>query len=292
MTGCKELTRALVAPPSGSIDDGVRARVRDRLTSGFGPHVDRLPAGESVMVTTALLRRARDRPDSLSEQDEPFAWSPLFVRRSLGLAVVSACARGCFRTPAEAVGPVAAEAVAEWERTGWRAFHWEPWLAGLTSGARAMVLAEAVNWAIGLWSSLDWDEFPRLPRIGGADDWWMCPASRTVRLKGRSELHVPLVTGRSRASEIARPGGSVALVSVSGACPGDGWPEELAFLALVAAASSVPKPIPVRVVGLWPDAGMHATMEIDAQALMSAAERVVTTVAAVVDARLSSAARQ
>jgi hypothetical protein len=79
----------------------------------------------------------------------------------------------------------------------------------------------------------------------------------------------------------------VALVSVSGGCPSRGWPDELAFLALVAALRSPSRPVPVRVAGLWPDSGHHHIVDIDGDALMSAADRVVATVSTAVDARLS-----
>ena len=47
--------------------------------------------------------------------------------------------------------------------------------------------------------------------------------------------------------------------------------------------------MPARVLGLWPDAGLHGTVEIDADILSAAAARVASTVGLVVDARLSLA---
>jgi hypothetical protein len=223
-------------------------------------------------VSLPLLRTARTAPEWLARPEEPFTWKPLFVRRSLGLAVVGACASGRFRAPADAVGPVVDEAVAEWGRTGWRTFHWEPWVAGLTPGARAVVLADALCWATALWSSLDWAALSRAPRFGGVDDQWICPASRTLRLKARAEVRVPLGEGS-------------ALVSVSTGCPGTGWADELAYLALVAGMRSPTRPIPARVMGLWPDAGFHSSVDIDHRSLDGAVDRVVATVAATVEAR-------
>jgi hypothetical protein len=77
----------------------------------------------------------------------------------------------------------------------------------------------------------------------------------------------------------------VGLVSVSGGHPPKAWPEELAYLALVASLRSPSRPVPARVLGLWPDAGADRSVEIDEAALMRAAERVVATVAAVAEAR-------
>jgi hypothetical protein len=282
-----DLARALVASPVRFVDESCRSHLRERLSSGIAPMVERLPRGDQLVVTLPVLRRAKANPGSLAGDEEAFAWKPVFVRRSLGLAVVDACVTGRFRSPIEAVEPVASEAVAEWERTGWRTFHWEPWLAGLDGGARALVLAEAASWATVLWASFDWRVFTQRPRLGGADDQWVCSAPRTVRLKGRTELRVPLAAGPAPPQGAPPAAGGVTLVSVSGGCPGDAWLEELAFLALVAALRSPSRPVPARVAGLWPDAGIHHLAEIDGEALLAAADRVVATVSALVEARLA-----
>ncbi len=202
MTTVGERTRALVAPAPHPIDPDGRAAVRADLVSRLAPLMTPMAAADRVVVGLPLLRQARTRPETLTAPEEPFAWRPVFIRRSLGLAVVDACVRGRFRTPLEAVGPVVSEAVGQWEETGWRTFHWEPWVAALAPGARAVVLAEAVAWATSLWSSFDWSEFDPLPQIGGADDQWVCPAARPLRLKGRPELRA---AGGGRVT--GRPGG-------------------------------------------------------------------------------------
>ena len=191
MTTPDVLTRALTADGPTPLGDGIRARLRDRLISGIASVADRMPRGDHVVVTSNLLRLARTRPESLTSTEESFVWKPVFVRRSLGLAVVDACLTGRFATPMEAVAPVSSEAVAEWERTGWRTFHWEPWFAGLGPGARAAVLADAVTWATSLWSSFDWKALPQPVELGGAYDQWSCPVPRSVRLKARARLHLP-----------------------------------------------------------------------------------------------------
>lgn len=287
MTGALERTRALLSPLV--VDDVRPGRWRQRLSSGIAPLVEHVGPGDPVLVTLPLLRRARSHPESLSAPEEPFAWKPVFVRRSLGLAVVEACVAGRFRTPAEAAGPVAEQAVAEWERTGWRTFHWEPWFAALGAGARATVLADAVCWATSLWSSFQWGALPVSPQIGGADDQWICPGDRVVRLKGRSEMRVQLPGPPQVPLAQPRPAPLVALVSVAGGCPGSAWSEELAYLALVATVRSPSRSVPVRVMGLWPDAGLHAVIEVDDDALAAAVERVLATVAAVTGLRTAPA---
>ncbi len=190
-----ELTRELMAPPPAPIDGAVRVAIRDRLGAGIGPLVERLLPGDDIVVNLPLLRRARACPELLATPPEAFAWKPRFVRRSLGLAIMRSCVAGRFRTPMQAAGPVACEAVAEWERTGWRTFHWEPWFAGLAPGGQASVLAEAVSWATPLWSEFEWRLISHLADLGGVDDQWSCPAPRQVRLKGRSEVRVVLDAG-------------------------------------------------------------------------------------------------
>ncbi len=285
-----ELTRELMAPPPAPIDGAVRVAIRDRLGAGIGPLVERLLPGDDIVVNLPLLRRARACPELLATPPEAFAWKPRFVRRSLGLAIMRSCVAGRFRTPMQAAGPVACEAVAEWERTGWRTFHWEPWFAGLAPGGQASVLAEAVSWATPLWSEFEWRLISHLADLGGVDDQWSCPAPRQVRLKGRSEVRVVLERGGTGPEGGGRCDRPVALVSMSGGRPGARWTEELAFLALAAGLRSPSRPVPARVMGVWPDAGAHATVDIDAGVLAAAADRVMATVEAVVDARLLSEA--
>lgn len=283
-----ELTRAVLAPPPEPVDESVRAGLRDQLVADVGPAVEHLPVGASLEISLPVLRRAGDRPDLLAGPEEAFVWKPLFVRRSLGLAVVRACLEGRYRSPGDAVEPVATDAVAEWHRTGWRTFHWEPWLSGLAEGARAVVLAEAVGWATALWAALDWSALPDDVQVGGPDDQWMCPAARTVRLRGRSDLRVRLSAGTPSSRGRAPAGSPTALLTVGGGLPGDRWPEELAYLALVGSLRSPTGAVPARVVGVWPEAGRHAVVDIDGAALTAAAGRVASTVSALVDARTLS----
>ncbi len=262
------------------------ARVRDRLVDGITAAVQHLPAGELVEVTLPLLRRAATHPATVGQDDGPFAWKPVFARRSLGLAAVQACAEGRFRGPAEAVGPLAAHAVDEWRRTGWRTFHWEPWFAGLGAGARAAVLAEAATWASPLWASADWCALRGRSRIGGTDDLWTCPGPRTVRLKGRCEARVAATTAAGPGDGPGTPG--PALVSVSCGIPRADWAAELAYLALVAALRDPDQPVPARVVGLWPEAGMRRTAEIDEHLLADSADRVIGAVGLVARAHVGT----
>ena len=264
-------TDGLLAPPAFELADGAMGRVRDRLVSGADDAAAALAPGATVEVDLRLLRRARYRPDRLGVVEPPFSWRPAFVRRSLGLEVVRACATGRFRGPAAAVAPVADGAVDEWRRTGWRTFHWEPWLAGLDPGARAVVLAEAVTWATGVWAAFDWPALVGEVTVGGLDDRWSVPDRGSVVLKGRVEARVQ------------RPGDRPTLLSVAPGTPGDGWRDELAYPALVAALAAPDRPVPARVVGLWPESSHRLAVEVDEPALAGAVDRVVDAVAVITD---------
>jgi hypothetical protein len=282
-----ELSRSVVAPAPRGVDGTGRGRIRHRVVDGVAREVERLPEGEHLVITLPMLRRALARPDLVLGPSDPFAWQPKFVRRSLGLAIVDGCAEGRFRHPAEAAGPIAGEAIEEWGRTGWKAFYWEPWFAGLEPAARAVVLAEAVSWATALWTSLDWNLFGHRRRVGGPDDQWVIPGPRTVRLKDRRELAV--ATARPGADTSPQEPGPQALVSVSAGTPTPTWSEELAFLAVVALRADS-RPLPARVVGLWPDAGTHRIVEVDEPAMERAVDRLLAVVATLVEARVSGLA--
>lgn len=280
MTRVRAATAGLVAPPVHDLSGDAVDRVRTRLQTGVADAAGGLSSGAPLEVGLPLLRRARYHPELLGLPDEPFAWKSAFVRRSLGLEIVRACADRRYRGPAAAGGPVADHAVEEWRRTGWRTFHWEPWVAGLGAGARSVVLAEAVTWATPLWATFDWPDLPGTVELGGPDDRWSCPGVDSVHLKGRSEarLHV---------------GGSLrSLVSVASGRPGDGWRDELAFVALVAALSGPDRTAAARVVGLWPDSGLRLAVEVDEAVLTSAVDRVVDAVAVTADVRASAPATE
>ncbi len=165
---------------------------------------------------------------------------------------------------------MADEAVTTWQRSGWRTYHWEPWLSYQPAGARAVVVAEAARWATSLWCAFDWAALGPTVRVGGPDEQWRCPPNGAVRLRGRADLRV---TG---------PQGEALVVTTAGAPP-HAWECDLAFPALVAVLSRPRRPGPSRVMGIWPDAGVHRTVDIGTSALERIAARVVEAVAAIGD---------
>ncbi len=154
----------------------------------------------------------------------PFVPSPVTCRRAVGLAAVARCVRRRAPSPAAAVAEVVAmgvEDAADGTDPGVRPPWWAAWYRSLPAGGRAMVEAEAVTWATQLWTALEWERLVQ-PVVGGGDDWWDCPGTRALTLRGRADVRV-------RAE--GRP---VLLVVGSGLPPSD-WRCALGFPALVGA---------------------------------------------------------
>jgi hypothetical protein len=240
---------AILTAPLDSAPGQVCDRIFERFTRQLAGASAGQPRWREVVVTLPVLRRALAGSASHTGWDEPFRWKPAFVRRSLGLAAIEACRSGRFRSPAEAVGPVADQAVAAWQRSGWRTFHWEPWLSYQPTGARAVVLAEAARWSTSLWCAVDWAALGSKVAVGGPDEQWRCPPNGAVRLRGRVDVRVTLPFG-------------MALVVTATGVPPPSWQSDLAFPALVAALSRPRRPLPCRVMGIWPDAGAHRALDI------------------------------
>ena len=134
-----------------------------------------------------------------------------------------------------------------------------------------MVKAEAVTWATQLATALQWERLERPPVIGGRDDWWACPGTRRLTLKGRADVRAVI-------------GGRQALLVISGGVPTAGWRLDLGFPALVAALVRGERGVPVRVVGTWPSCGQFRALEVDAGVLVDSARAVVSAVGTWVDA--------
>ncbi len=256
-----------------ALGDTDRQAAIDTLRTELPPRLVRLEDTSSLCVDRHFLRTAASRPATLAATDEPFRWRAAYIRRSLGLAVLAHCLDGGSPTPAQAAATVADAAVDAWRRTGDRRFGWEAWLAGLGTGARAAVLAEAITWSSGALTAMDWSRVPRPVRMAPPDDVWSCGEGRTVVVRGRSE-----------AGGVTRDGAPV-IVLVSAGAPTPELDAELGLPALAAVLRAPRRPSPVRVVGMWPDAGLTASVEVDGALLEATTRRIVDAVDALVVAR-------
>jgi hypothetical protein len=268
------LTDALMAPSTETVSAAELRRLRDRLAGDLAALVEELPAGEKLRLDEFRFGQARRRPERLSTPDGPFVASPATSRRAVGLGAVARCLRGRAPSPGAAVAEVLADGVEDAAEGGdpeSRPPWWAAWYAGLGSGGQAMVEAEAVTWATQLWTALEWDRATQAV-VGGPDDWWDCPGTRALTLRGRADV-------RMRAQ--GRP---VLLVVGSGVPPAD-WRSALGFPALVPALARGEKAVPARVVGLWPASGQVRILPVDDGVLLDTATAVIRAVSTWVDAR-------
>lgn len=271
------LADALVEAPGADLGADDLAHLRDDLARELHAVVGDLPAGERLQMDAYKMRVARRHPERCMDAGDTFTPTPRHCRRAVGTAAVRLCVRGLAPGPAAAVADVLAAGVADVEdvpgadatRPQW----WAGWYAGLPRGAQAVVRAEAVAWATQLLTALDWGRFPRLPVIGGRDDWWQCPGGRQLVLQGRADVRVP--SGRRLA----------LLAMQTGRCPPD-WRMELGYPGLVAALVRDATAAPCRVVGVWPDSGQVRVLPLDLGALRHVATAVVSAVATWVDSRI------
>lgn len=270
------LTDALVAEVGDGPDPEALGRLRHELARDLAALVAELPPGERLRLDGYRFGVARENPERLgSDDDDDFVASPVRCRRAVGLAAVTHCVRGRAAAPAAAVAAVlrhGVEDVAEGGDPGGRPPWWAAWYGGLGPGGRAVVEAEAVTWATQLWTALDWGRLGRA-EVGGRDDWWDCPGTRALTVRGRSDVR-------------CRVGGRPVLLVVGSGVPGAGWHETLGFPALVAALAGGDRAVPGRVVGLWPASGQVRILPVDGAVLAESATAVVGATATWVDARL------
>lgn len=271
----RPLTEALTAPadgPAGELDPAVTAH----LTETLGRLANGLPGGGRLRVDEYLLATASPGdPMADPPSSEPFRWSARTARRSIGIAAVRACHHGLHRTPAEAVAGVLEQLVGDSTGGAGRGGSLGCWLAGLPTGARAAVQAEAVTWATRLHVALDWAGLPHGTVVGGRDQWWDCPPARRIGLRGRAEVRTWTGGGPDAPGNGRRP----ALFCLRPGIPGPTSRTELALPALVSALALPADPIPARVVGWWPSGGRAVVLEVDGEVLARAATSVVAAVA-------------
>jgi hypothetical protein len=275
----RALTDALLAPATDEIAAEEITHLRSQLAGDLAALVEELPVGERLRLDTFRFDLAREHPERCSAADGPFVPSPRVCRRTIGLSAMARCVRRWSPTPAVAVAEVLAagieDATDDGDQSSSRPPWWAGWYRGLSAGGRAMVEAEAVTWATQLWTALEWDRFAPPPIIGGGDDWWDCPGTRVLTLRGRAEVKV-------------RSDGPPALLVVGSGLPPSDWRSALGFPALVTALARGGKSTPSRVVGMWPASGQVRILPVDSEALRDTATTVVCAVATWVDARLEA----
>lgn len=273
------LTDALLAPPGEDVAPGELARLRAELAGELRALGGELPPGDRLQVDVFKVLVAHRHPDQCMAADSPFVPSPRTCRRAVGVAAVNRCVRGLSPSPALAVADVLQggleDAAVATTSAAVKAPWWAQWYAELPGGGRAVVRAEAVAWATQLFTVLEWSRIPRLPVIGGRDDWWPCPDEPKVVLQGRADV---------RSFDRRRP---ALLVVRAGRCRSD-WRVELGYPGLVAAVLRDAHAAPSRVVGVWPQSGQVRVLPVDVATLRATATALVAAVATWVDGRIES----
>lgn len=269
------LTDVLMAPAGPGVPPGTAAALRRRLTDALAGSA----GGGPIRVDPYLLRMALLAP-SRHTDDDPFRWSPRTAKRSVGVVAVHHCIGGRARTPAEAVAITMAQLVEDARHGRGRHSSLARWLALAGAGGRAAVQAEATTWATRLFEAIEWDRLEQPPIIGGQDQWWDCPGTPSVGLRGRADVRVPTSPVPGAATGPGRGDRAPALFTMVGGRPGPTSRVELGLAALVAVLARPVAPAPTRVVGWWPDCGRALVLPVDLPMLRQTADAVVTAVRA------------
>jgi hypothetical protein len=249
------LMDALVEPVSGVDPTSWRMALDEAKTKLAGLAVRRAGAAR-FRVTDHEVRTALRSDTDDPGHDDPFAWTALTARRSVGVAAVRLLVAGTARSPLQAVRSHMAESSALVRGGSSAASQLDRWIDSLSPAGRAAVGAEAVTWATRLWCALDWPLFPAPPVIG-RDHWWDSPHSALLALRGRADVrtahaHLVVLSGPRRGSVRA----------------------ELSLVTLVESLRLRGDGRPGRVVGWWPDSGHLVRVEPEPAALTLGAEAV------------------
>ena len=186
----------------------------------------------------------------------------------------------------EAVGPISGEAVAEWERTGWRTFHWEPWFAGLAAERGPLCSPKPSPGPPRCGWPSSGGSIP-LPEIGGVDD--RGAARRRARFDSRAAANFGWHCPRNGEARVKPPGASnrwrwSRWPAVVRAGPG---PRNSRFWLWPPGSDLPPDQCPPVSSVCGRIVVLHGTVDITADLLLKAVDLVVDTVDAVVGARLS-----
>lgn len=197
----------------------------------------------------------------------PFSWSPTTARRLVGAAAARRVIEGGAPSPLLAVRAEIARlsSAAGNDRPGSLA----QWVHEAPRGLAAQLLAEATTWATELVTLLDWNRFATRT-IGGADPVWAVPGAPWITLRARRDVEVSL-------TEV---GGARAVLCLRAGRPTAEAARDLRIVALGDALTKPDRPVPTRVVGVWPAAGRSLSLEVSPADLAQAARDLVATATA------------
>ena len=260
----RALAELLVGAPASSVTATGVAAARLKLERSLPADDPYGRAGVTLRLDRRRFAALRAQPDA--SPDTPFSCSPVRCRRAIGLDALDRCVRGRSTTASEAVAHVLAEAEARVRAPG--AGHdipwWARWWCRLPPGGRAVVQAEAVVWAVQLWTGIDWEGIGGRAVVVTRDERVLIGAAPWCRLEGRVDLRIEAISG-----------GVAHLVVAGGAAPAD-WSMDLGFPALVSALARGPAGGAALVLGWWPESGQVRQLRVDDAALAGMAGAVVS----------------
>jgi len=264
--------RRLLAPSAATLVEVLTAGCDEADPLG-----DRLRAQLVARLSAVApsLRGARRRLDAYSVEREsagfstPFSWGTRAARRPIGTAAARSTAQG--QSP-----DVLRAANAEVERLCDRAARGltrpgslGTWLASEPASVRSLCALEAATWAAGLLALVVPREAAGTPEVsvGVADAWFEVPGTG-LTLVGRRDA-------------VATSGPRASILRLRDGLPGARCVDGLLVDGLIEALGAPTRPLPARVVGAWPDAGLCVVVEFDdegargaARALLGAAGRL------------------
>jgi len=190
----------------------------------------------------------------LGAEESPFAWTPHFAKRSLGLAALRLVVFGVAATPREAVTREVDRLVRLGIDQPPRSTSLAAYLASCSPALRTAAIAHGVTYATELFCAIDWKAFTRHPLIGSPDATAVL-RSQGLSLRGRAELicdldgpaNVPVAESR--------------LVVMHGVIEDD-TTLLLGSAALAATLSSSDRIAPARMVAYFPTSGQAAVLDI------------------------------
>ena len=238
------LTKELLAPATN-----VATFTRDELRHLESRLGTSSTEGEGLLrVDSWTLRSGLGVPES------PFAWTPHFAKRSLGLAARRLVVFGVAATPQEAVAREVDRLVRLGVDQPPRSSSLAAYLASCSPALRTAAIAHGVTYATELFCAIEWKSFTRHPLIGSPDATAVL-RSQGISLRGRAELICDIDDASGAQLAESR------LVVMHGVIEDD-TTLLLGSAALAATLASSDRTAPARMVAFFPTSGQAAVLDI------------------------------
>jgi hypothetical protein len=195
----------------------------------------------------------------------PFLWNARAARRVLGTPAARAVASGVAGDPLTAAASEVDRLATRSVRPGARPGGLALWLASAPEVVRSLCALEAAGWATSLLGCVETSSPLGSVAVGIPDAWFEVPGA-PVTLHGRRDAAVGAPSGADC---------RLSLLRLRDGLPGPRAVEGLALDGLVDALSAPERPLPARVVGVWPDAGVTLVVAFDGDVARAAAREVL-----------------